>query len=64
MTTSLAVGGARSLHIPDGVPAARVVSVRPDPMNPSCQEVRAVPHVNLTRLEYVEVLTYEEAGGE
>jgi len=56
MTASLSTGQAAQLRIPDGVPAARIISADTDPMAPLFLAVRAVPHVNLARLEYVEVL--------
>jgi len=62
MTASLSSEGATDLLIPDGVPAARIVTVEPDPMTPLYLAVRAEPHVNLARLEYVEVLVIESNG--
>jgi cell shape-determining protein MreC len=63
MTTSLSHGQATELLIPDGVPAARIVSVEPDPMTPLYLAVRAEPYVNLARLEYVEVLVIDREDG-
>ncbi len=58
-TASLATDWGGGLQLPDGLPAAAVISVRRDSMNPLFYAVEAVPGVNLTRLEEVEVLVPE-----
>jgi rod shape-determining protein MreC len=56
VTSSLQTTEASSLRIPDGVPAATVLSVTPDRMRPLFAEVVATPRTDLERLEAVEVL--------
>ena len=58
-TASLTTSRGGGLQLPDGLPAAAVVSVTQDSMNPLFYAVRAAPGVNLTRLEEVEVLVPE-----
>ena len=62
-TASLTTPQGGGLQLPDGLPAATVVSVRHDSMNPLFYAVDAAPRVNLTRLEEVEVLVPEAPGG-
>jgi rod shape-determining protein MreC len=60
VTTSLAVAGGSRLRLPEGLPAATVVSVERDHMRPLFLAVKAKPRVNLDRLEAVEMLVPQE----
>jgi rod shape-determining protein MreC len=62
-TASLTTPQGGGLKLPDGLPAAAVARVRQDSMNPLFYAVDAVPGVNLTRLEEVEVLVPEGPAG-
>lgn len=56
VTSSLQAKSASGLRIPDGIPAATVLSVEPDRMRPLFAAVEAAPRTNLERLEAVEIL--------
>jgi rod shape-determining protein MreC len=62
-TASMKTPGGGGLQLPDGLPAATVVNVRHDNMNPLFDAVEVAPRVNLTRLEEVEILVPERPGG-
>ncbi len=61
-TASLTTPRLAGLQLPDGLPAATVAGVSKDSMNPIFLTVQAVPRVDLTRLEEVEVLVPEGPG--
>jgi rod shape-determining protein MreC len=59
VTTTLRVHERSGLQIPEGLPAASVLKVRPGDMHPLFLSVEAAPRVNLNRLEAVEILIPE-----
>lgn len=62
VTASLDVEPRGDLRLPDGLPAARVLSAERSEMRPLFYDVRAEPLVDLRRLEEVEVLIPTDDG--
>lgn len=61
VTTMLEPAPGGELLVPDGLPAATVLSVEGDRMRPLFLSVEAAPCVNLERLEGVEIVVAEQA---
>jgi rod shape-determining protein MreC len=60
VTTTLRVNERGSPQVPEGLPAATVISVRSGDMHPLFLSVEAAPRVNVRRLEGVEVLVPQD----